>query len=216
MSHQFTLGQRTLRLVLGATVAGAALAMPAAHAAVVTVDFSGDPLSTVPFSLDGLYLNVVTGVASGTNVAGYDINPYFSGTGGASPAFRFFMPGTGGMVGAGGIATVLGAGDTVGPTSSFITSVVNANQTLVPATNYFGFSFLNESTAATNYGYIVVQQSANPAIAGSVQILGYSYEDAGAGITVAAAVPEPSSALMMVAGLLGAGAFGLHRRRKSA
>lgn len=211
MKLQFRLGQRSLRLALCATALGAVLAAQSAHAVVIAVDFSSNALSTVPFSINGVYLNVVTGVASPTNVAGYDINPYFSGSTSPPAIFRLFTSsvGGGGVLG-GATATPLTVGSVVGPAGTFASGVSNANAA-TPGTNYYGFRFLNEATAAINYGYIVVAQSANPPLAGSVKILGYAYENTGAAIGVAAVVPEPSTTLLMLGGLLAAGALRLRQ-----
>ena len=75
MKQQVTLGKRAMRLALCATVAGAALTAQTAYAAVISVDFSGNAFSTVPFNIDGFYLNVVTGATGTASFAGYDINP---------------------------------------------------------------------------------------------------------------------------------------------
>ncbi|MEO6663821.1 MAG: PEP-CTERM sorting domain-containing protein [Rubrivivax sp.] len=186
--------------------------MNAAQAVVVNVDFSGNPLSTVPFDINGVYIDVVTGALSAASFTGYDINPYFSGSGGATPAFRLFLPSTGGAVVAGGtIAASLVPGAVVDGSATFANGVINAHQASVPVTSYFGFRFINEQTSATNYGYLVVRQTANPAVAGSIRVLGYSYENAGAAITVTA-VPEPSTLLMMLSGLVAAAGLRLRRR----
>lgn len=208
MKQQVTLGKRALQLVLCATVVSAALTAQTAYADVITVDFTGNAFSTVPFNLDGFYLNVVSGATgtSGSTTAGWDLNPYFSGSTAPPATFRFFTPTGGGMVGAAGIVAPLALGSTVGATSTFITGALNANAV---GTNYFGFRFLNEATATTNYGYLVVAQSVNPPVAGAVQVLSYSYDNTGAAITV---VPEPSTWLMMLGGLA---AVGLMRRRMS-
>lgn len=208
MKQQVTLGKRALQLVLCATVASAALTAQTAYADVITVDFTGNPFSVVPFNLDGFYLNVVTGATgtSGAATAGWDLNPYFTGSTAPPAGFRFFSPTGGGMVGAAGIAAPLAEGSTVGAASSFITGVMNASTV---GTNYFGFRFINESTATTNYGYVVVAQAVNPPVAGAVQVLSYTYDDTGASVTV---VPEPSTWLMMLGGLA---AVGLMRRRMS-
>ncbi len=208
MKPQIMLGKRALQLVLCATVASAALTAQTAYADVITVDFTGNPFSTVPFNLDGFYLNVVTGATgtSGSGTAGWDLNPYFTGSTTPPAGFRFFTPTGGGMVGAAGIVTPLVPGNMVGAGSAFITGVTNASTT---GTNYFGFRFVNETTATTNYGYVVVAQSVNPPVAGAVQVLSYSYDNTGAAITV---VPEPSTWLMMLGGLA---AVGLMRRRLS-
>ncbi|HEY1092471.1 MAG TPA: PEP-CTERM sorting domain-containing protein [Burkholderiaceae bacterium] len=206
MKQQVSLGKRAMQLALCATVAGAALTAQTAYADVISVNFTSNPLSVVPFNIDGLYLNVVTGATGTASFAGYDLNPYFSGT--ATPAstlFRILTPSTGGMVAAGGIATSLAAGTSIGAASVFASGVVNANAA-TSGINYFGFKFINEGTGITNYGYLVVQQTANPPIAGSVTILGYAYENAGASITVSA-VPEPATAMMLLGGMLAIGAW---------
>lgn len=212
--QQINLGRRAMRLALCATVAGAALTAQTAYAEVVTVNFTGNAFSNVPYNIDGFYLNVVTGATATSSFAGYDINPYFSGSGTASALFRFLTPTTGGTVGAGGIATPLGAGATIGPASVFASGVINANQA-TPGTNYFGFKFINESTGITNYGYLIVQQTLSPPVAGSVSILGYAYENTGLAITTAA-VPEPASALMLLAGLAAVGGVVRKRRQQAA
>ncbi len=212
MKQQVSLGKRAMQLVLCATVAGAALTAQTAYADVITVNFSTNALSTVPFNIDGLYLNLVTGATGTASFAGYDVNPYFSGT--ATPAstlFRMLLPSTGGAVGSGTVISSLAAGTLISSASTFISGALNANAA-TSGINYFGIKFLNESTGVTNYGYLAVQQMANPPIAGSVQILSYSYDNTGAGITVTA-VPEPSTALMLLGGMLAVGAL---RRRRTA
>jgi PEP-CTERM motif len=210
MKQQVTLGKRAMKLALCATVAGAALAAQTAYAAVVTVDFTSNPFSTVPYNIDGFYINLVTGATATAGFAGYDINPYFSGSGGAGALFRFLTPATGGTVGS-TVATPLAVGATVGPASTFASGVVNANSA-TPGISYFGLRFANEGTGVTNYGYLAVEQLANPPVAGSVRVLAYAYDDAGLALTVSA-VPEPSAALLMLGGIA---AFGAMRLRKTA
>ncbi len=211
MKQQITLGKRALQLVLCATVAGAALTAQTAYAEVITVNFSANAFSTVPYNIDGFYINLVTGATGTASFAGYDINPYFSGSGTAAALFRFLTPATGGTVGAGGIATQLAPGATVGAASTFASGVINANSATA-GVHYFGLRFLNEGTGVINYGYLTVEQLANPPVLGSVKVLAYSYENTGLAITVTA-VPEPTSALMMLAGIA---AFGAMRLRKTA
>ena len=211
MKQQVTLGKRAMKLALCATVAGAALAAQTAYAAVVTVDFTSNPFSTVPYNIDGFYINLVTGATATAGFAGYDINPYFSGSGTAGALFRFLTPATGGTVGSGGVATQLAVGATVGPTSTFASGVINANSA-TSGIHYFGLRFANEGTGATNYGYLAVEQLANPPVAGSVRVLGFAYENTGLELTVSA-VPEPSAALLMLGGIA---AFGAMRLRKTA
>lgn len=214
MSKQSTWGQRAKRVATSVAIAAAAWAAPAAHAAVISVDFSGHAFSAVPFNLDGVYMNLVTGAAtSPSSNVGYDINPYFTGTTGATPGFRFYMPGTSGMIATGSIATPLALGTVIGASSTFGngSSIYNANSASTDV-HYFGFRFRNEDTASTNYGYIAIQQMVNPPVAGSVRILGYAYENTGASLAVTA-VPEPSSVALMLGGL--AAIAGLRRRMKA-
>lgn len=175
-------GKRAL-LALCATVVSAAVTTQAARAAVITVDFTANPFSTVPYNIDGVYLNVVTGATGTASFAGYDINPYFSGSGTASALFRFLTPATGGTIAVAGIVTPLAPGTVIGPASTFVAGVVNANSA-TSGVRYFGLRFVNEGTGANNYGYLVVEQTANPPVAGSVRILGYAYENTGLAITV--------------------------------
>ncbi len=207
MRDQVSLGRRTMRLALCATVAGAALATHTAYADVINVNFSGNSFSTVPFNIDGFYLNVVTGVVgtTGSSVSGWDLNPYYSGSTGANPLFNFFNPTGGGTVTGG----PLGIGSVIGASSTFATGVVAATQPAAGTYN-FGFRFLNESTGITNYGYVTVQQlMTSPLAAGAIKVLAYSYDNTGASITV---VPEPGTYLMMVAGLSLVGAVARRRR----
>jgi hypothetical protein len=183
MKRQSKLGKRVLRRMVFAAAASAALTAQTSWAAVVSVDFSGSPFSTVPYNIDGFYLNLVTGATGTATFAGYDINPYFSGSGTASALFRFLTPTTGGTVGAGGIATPQAPGAVIGPGLTFAAGVISANSA-TPGIATFGIRFVNEATGATNYGYIVVQQLANPPVAGSVRILRYAYDNASVAITV--------------------------------
>lgn len=208
MKQQVILGKRAMQLVLCATVASAALTAQTAYAEVIAVDFTGSPFSTVPFNIDGFYLNVVTGAigTSGAGVAGWDLNPYYSGATGVNPLFNFFNPTGGGIVAGGPLAI----GATVDVGSTFATGVSAATQPAA-GTYSFGFRFLNESAGITNYGYVTVEQlQTAPLAAGSIRVVGYAYENTGAAITV---VPEPETYLMMLAGL---GLVGFVARRRRA
>ncbi|MDY0748692.1 PEP-CTERM sorting domain-containing protein [Paucibacter sp. R3-3] len=209
------------KLALSSLVlAGAALSAQTASADVITVDFSGNPLSVVPFDLGGVYLNLVTGGASisDSDVPGWDINPFFLGTDGGQPArFELYTPDfSGGIVVAGVIPSIpaqqLAIGATVGPGLVYKNGAVNASSGSTDI-HYIGFRFLNEDTSVENYGYLAIQQSVSPAAEGSVRILGWAYDNTGAAITVNAvsAVPEPATYALFGAGLLAVA--GLRRRR---
>ena len=205
------------RVLMGAALAGAALSAQTACADVITVDFSSNPLSVVPFNLGGVYLNLVTGAASisDTDPTGWDINPFFTGTDGPPTRFNLYTPDfTGGIVVAGVIPSIpaqqLALGATIGPSSVYKNGAVNATSGSTDI-HYIGFRFFNEATSAENYGYIALQQSVSPAAEGSVRILGWAYDNTGAAITVSA-VPEPATYAMFGAGLLVVAAL---RRRRS-
>jgi len=206
------MGRRTLRLALCATAAGLALAAQTASANVVVVDFSANALSTVPFNLNGVYINVVTGAVgtTGSSTTGWDLNPYYSGSGGSDPMVNLYSPSGGGAA----VGGPLTPGSTVDAGTSF-SSIVGVTQPDA-GTYYYGFRFLNEATSQTDYGYVTMQQTTGqPLSDGSMRLVAYAYEDAGGAITVAA-VPEPSTALMMMGGLLAAGALRKRLGRRDA
>ena len=203
MKYQITTGKRALRLALCATVVGAGLAAQVAHAVVITTPVN----IPVPFNIDGVYINVVTGATgtSGAGTSGWDINPYFTGSAGATPGLAFFAS-TAGDLNRGIIATPLTPGSTLLPSATFGTGV-QAIAALPAGTYNFGFRFTNESTPATpiNVGYVTLQISP-PLAANAVRVLGWAYENSGQSLTVTP-VPETSTALMMLGGLVAAGAL---------
>lgn len=211
---------RFSRAVGVVALAGAAFAAQTAQAEVISVDFSSNPLSVVPFDLGGVYLDLTTGAAStvDTDVPGWDINPFFTGTDGSQPPrFNLYTPDyTGGIVVVGIIPSIpaeqMPIGSTIGPTSYYKDGVVNASSGTTDV-HYFGFRFLNEATDTENYGYLEVQQLVSPAAEGSVRILGWAYDNTGAAITVSP-VPEPATYSMFGAGLLAV--MALRRRRSGA
>ena len=198
------------RLAACAAVAAAGTALTAtpAHAAVID---SGPVNINIPSTINGIYLNVVTGMA-GTNAGtpGWDINPY------SSSDLEMYTPSGGGTFGDGTSYFNLGPGAYISSAGTFETSVSTVNAgtplNLNSSNNYIGFEFLNEATGATNYGYIQVSLSST---AGGQprSIVEFSYENTGAGITV---VPEPSTFALF--GVMALGALGVRewRKRKAA
>ena len=214
MLEQFKLGQRSMRLAVAATAFGAALAMQSAHAAVVVVDLTAAPV-TVPFNIDGLYLNVVSGATgiTGLGTPGWDFTPYFAGAGGATPALNLFSTAAAGnaYVGSGTVASALTVGTTIGAASTFVTGVLGTGAATA-GIQYFGFRFLNgdAATGTTHYGYAALSRTL-PVAANSVRLLGYAFESTPLTAITVSPIPEPSSALLMLAGLAVAG--GLMRKR---
>ena len=197
-------------------------AAPSAHADVIYTNLSATPLS-ITNSIDGVYLNVVTGVSGSSGAAGWDINPYNNNAGltfyGAATPSGIMATGT---PGTGAVATALTAGALISSAGQFNQFQTQGTAFQPGGMNYLGFRFQNESTGAQNYGWLLISSSAGTGtgLGFPASILGYAYENTGASIlagqTVAAPVPEPSTYAMF--GLAFAGAAGLSawRRRRAA
>lgn len=187
----------------------AALGAAQANAAIVS---SGPVSIVIPDNIDGVYMNIVTGAASASPPAGWDINPYTAAAGqfnlwGATTTTWFpsdgviggnynLAPGTS----IGGAATAFfrpGGGTNIAPQL-----VLNSSD------NLFGFRFTNEANAnAIHFGWM---RLAVGATAGDRTIVEYAYEDVAETAIPAGAVPAPGAlALVGAAGLLGA------RRRRN-
>jgi len=203
-----------------AVAAGTSLAVvPSSDATIV---YSGVINLNVPSTTSGIYLNVVTGVSAITpaGAPGWDINPWGSGS------FFVWSAASGGVISgfAGGTSTTLvdnlplstlidasspgygtsNSSETTGPTAFLLNS----------SSNYAGFRFLNEVTGVTNFGWIEFSLSAT--FNGQPRsVVGYAYENTGAGIAVGA-IPEPSTFALL--GVMAAGALGVRewRKRKAA
>jgi hypothetical protein len=138
----------------------------------------------VPASFSGVYFNLLNGTNSSSDVGapGWDINPYL----GSNGFSIYWCPGCGGVAeSASGSLLVLGPGDTVGPTSSYTTALAAA-AFMTTQTAYFGIRFLNEETAAVNYGYMLLSTTGPNGFPATM--VSYAYDDSGAAITI----PPPS------------------------
>jgi hypothetical protein len=197
------------------------VAAPAAQAAIVFVDLTASPIP-VTNSIDGVYLNVVTGAtgASSAAVPGYDINPYNNGAG-----FTFFSPTgtTGGVLSTPlppatrPTATALSFGGLISAAGSYTGGQVTGESFQSAGIHYVGFRFLNEATGADNYGWLKISNGSLPSPGGGFPafITAYGYENAGTSITAGAvtAVPEASTWALFAVGLAGLGLRGMKRRQ---
>ncbi len=195
-----------------AALAGTAAAIPQnAEAVVVTNSFN----MAVPQTLQGFYLNFLTGAAPTAPATGWDFNPYSNG---GTLAF-YWNPtpaASNGGVGSGTTYSDLTLGSMVSSASTFIANTgtaatVNLRST---GTHYVGFRFFNEATSAINYGYAVFSLVGTTGFPAT--LVSYSYENTGGAITVTA-VPEPSTNALLAIAALALGAMGVRAwRRQSA
>ncbi len=156
---------------------------PAAFAAVVCAS----PNLDIPSTIDGVYLNLVTG--STGSAAGWDINPYNNNAGltfyGAASPQGVLATGTAGTLAE---AQAVASGAPIAPTPA--TGFYNQFQTRgaafqTPGTRFLGVKFTNEVTGAANYGWVeIVSGNGTGANAGfPATISRYCYDDTGAQIT---------------------------------
>ncbi len=207
---------KKLHLALVAGAAAVFSAAPPAEAAVVVVDLTATPIN-VTDSIDGVYLNVVTGAATPAATTGWDINPYNNGAGltfyGAATPSGVLATGTPGTA---AVATLLSYGALISAAGQYNQFQTQGTAFQSAGTSYLGFRFLNESTTATNYGWLRLSTGATAGFPAA--ITAYGYENAGASITAGAGlpapVPEPSTYAMFGAALAAGAAWrGLKRRR---
>ena len=204
-----------------AALAIPAIVVPAAHAGLV---YSGPVNLNIPSNVDGVYLNVVTGVTGSlaSSVTGWDINPY------GSSSLSFFTPSSPAtsfgviMDFAGGSSatlvdnlpygTSIGAGPTYG-TGARSSETTGATAFLLNSSdNYVGFRFQNEADGnLVHYGWLHLSL-AGGAGAQPRTILDYGYNDLAGEPIAAGVVPEPTSGALLMLGL--AGIAGLRFRRK--
>lgn len=204
--------QSVLRGAMAATALATVMTAPAQAAIVV---FS-TPLA-IPNNIDGLYINLVTGESDTAPVTGWDINPYS-----AAGSLAFFYgaaanPDSAGMLDASGTAYAsLAESSLVSASASFsqAASSAFASAFTSPGTHFLGVRFQNEQTGQVNFGYMQFQVGAGSTTGFPLTLVGWAYENTGAGINVAA-IPEPGTYALMLAGLAGIAGFAA-RRRKSA
>ncbi len=175
-----------------------------AEAAVV---YSGVLNTNIPNTIDGLYINLVTGAATTpSNNPGYDLNPYV-----ASGNWRNFGPSS--DIGAASVISALTAGTPIDASGAYI---LQGGGTGFAAgfgtTAILGIRFVRESDSATLFGWVRLTLPGSPAATGAGTLVDYAYENTGAGINAGATTPTPTAG-MAVLTLGGIGMLG--RRRKS-
>ncbi len=211
---------KSSKKLLGTKVAAYAIGAAAfagrtttAHTAIIYTD---PPDISVPNNIDGVYLDLTTGQASLSSIAGYDLNP-FAVTAGMSILTP--MDGGGALADVGGPAgepVALAAGALIGADSPYRDGATVATNFRVTGTEFLGLRFVNDDTGAINYGWVEFTTTGNTGFPATINR--FAYEDTGASILAGqtAAVPEPGTTAML--GTLGIGAAGLRawRRRQKA
>ena len=143
----------------------------------------------VPDTIDGLYLNWITGATctsacTGTN---FTFNPYDTGS-----QIHFFWPNSAGgnEAGVGSAATtqysVLGSGDTIGPASEFITLAGNPPADMsnwaAGVDGFLGYKFDCPAAGGVCYGYTHVTTTSPTGF--PTTVVEYWYDQSGAAITI--------------------------------
>ncbi len=191
---------------LAAVGAIAAVGAPAKSTQAAVV-YSGPLNINIPNTIDGLYINLVTGAATTpASTPGYDLNPYVTAGSwrnfgpasdiGAASAIASLTPGT--LIDASGAFIAQGAG------TGFDAGFGN--------TAILGIRFVRESDSATLFGWVRLTLPGSPSATAAGTLVDYAYENTGAGITAGATTPAPTAGMAVLA-LGGVGM--LARRRKN-
>lgn len=168
-------------------LAGTLIALASTSAMAAIVCGPGANMS-VPNTFDGFYVNFITG-ASGTtggSVPNWDWNPYNSGT-----ALSFFWNQTpadsrGGVTTDAATYAIMTAGQSVGPSSSFLLATAATAtapwRTTGTTGGYLGIRLYNETTSTVNYGWAQLNVASGTGFPAT--LVRYCYENTGAAITV--------------------------------
>ena len=208
-----SLNQRLdLRLAAYAAAGAAAATAVAAPSAQADIVYSGPVTIAVPMTIDGVYLDLVTGVNSTSTFTGYDINPF------GTTALEFYSPTGSGVVGTSAAgATALPLGTTISSASTFLTSVAAGTAFDTIGTEFLGVKFKNDTTLGTNYGWVEFVTTSTTGFPAT--IIGYAYNNTtGGAIQVGqianAAIPEPTTTAALGLGALALGSLGVRRWRQ--
>lgn len=180
--------------------------MTASISANAAVIYSGVQNIAIPTTFDGVYLDIDTGTTSTSVITGWDINPFFGGFAlGNSAAFQPVRTGTGNS------DTILNLayGTLVDSLLNYATGEAGssdhigggANQFTAGNEGYLGFKFTTNGNSGPFYGWMRMTVTVNTP-GGTIH--DWAYDNTGAGLLVGSltAVPEPSRAMLGLAGLL--------------
>lgn len=176
----------SVRRALGRSAGALALAL-ASTSSMAAIVCSSTAIS-IPATVDGVYLNLVTGAtgSSGSGVSGWDINLYQTG----ASALYFFWPSTPANS-AGGVSTAtvydaLTTGAPIGPSQTYIVNSGGGgaapfvNWQTASTGKYLGIRFRNESTSALNYAWLQLNTGASGGFPATINQ--YCYDNTGAEI----------------------------------
>lgn len=179
------------------------------------VIYSGPVSISVPNSVDGVYLNVVTGAKATSPLAGWDLKLLSSVP--ASNTFNLGGPTVNTWLNNGGGQYRLQYETQIGPSGTFDrpgdAMNVGPQLNLNSIDNYLGFTFVNEGLAnMTQFGWVQLEFGSNP---GTRRIIAYAYDNTGVGLGAGiTAVPEPSALALLAMSAIGF--FAARRRRQMA
>lgn len=181
------------------------MAPPLGHAAVI---YSGLQDTPIPTTFDGIYIDLDNALTSSSPFAGWDINPFFGGSGIANSAsFQPARTGTGNL----DAIIRLNLGDLISSSLNYSTGFggsgspnshlgAGANQFAVGVQSYVGFTFTLNDSSGPYYGWLRATLTNN--VTGGF-IHDWAYENTGATILAGAMVPEPCRAALLLTGLAG-------------
>jgi hypothetical protein len=221
LSRKSVLGSKADR-ILGASAAAIAAVTGAGFVGTTSesqadIVYSGVVNINIPFTTQGVYLNVATGVNATTpaGAPGWDLNPW-SATGlsyfnPAAPAGGVYVQRTGGGATANlPFGSVIGAGSAYGAGAA---SLTGNEAHVAPGDNIVGFRFQNEGNGnSIHFGWMRIRLTGNTlGNSGGRTIVDYAYESAPGVDISAGAIPEPGTFAALALGAMGLVA----RRRRS-
>ena len=178
----------------GVLAAGLAFAAGQARGAVI---YSGPVNVSIPTNLDGVYIDI-DGMTSGSQMAGWDINPFFGGSVVATSAgFHPVADSTGNTAAILRLDLDVEVNDSLtyasSPGGSSMHMGPDPDQFVEAEESYFGFSFTTNGGDGPYFGWVRLEVTANNP--GGV-VTGWAYDDSGEPIKVGA-VPEPTAVMLL-------------------